>query len=120
MQQDQQELSRRVGDCERLVRDLQRESEQELESLKNLVNVGLTRKADYRDIDNLASQLQGKAENERVQDLVKELRSEILGEIKKQKKGKKKEEKSQELAFQQEKAFEELKTLREKLTKLAG
>ena len=99
------------------------------EQLRTLLSTSLQQKVDFRDLDGFSHQLHAKADVERVQDLVGQLRAEVLGQlqqIKKEQTGKarKKEEelkkKKQEAQVASEKAFEEIRALKEKMQKLAA
>lgn len=90
--------------------------------------MNLEQKVDYRDMDNMSHQLHTKADIEKVQELVAQLRSEIVNQLSQIKKDvntktKKKDEelkkKKQEVQFANEKAFEEIRIIKDKMAKLA-
>ncbi|CDW81229.1 UNKNOWN [Stylonychia lemnae] len=126
---DKFDMEKRLNDIERSVQVTQRDAISQVDQIKSLVNMNLTQKVDYRDIDNINHQIHNKADIEKVQELVTSLRNEVvaqLTQIKKDVKQKTKakdddsKKKKKETEFANEKAFEEIKTIKEKMQKLAA
>lgn len=100
----------------------------ELENLKQAFNVSLTKKVDYRDFDSLNNQLNQRAELPQVQEMVSAARNEVMNQVltlkkdvqtkaKKRQEDEKKQKKESDFAY--ERAFEEIGSIKDKMTKLA-
>lgn len=121
-------MEKRLIDFERQIQAIHKASTTEIDQIKSIVNMNLSQKVDYRDLDEVSHQLHTKVDIDKVQDLVSQLRNEVLSQlatIKKdaQSKIKKKEEdakkKKQEVDFATDKVFEEIKIIKDKMQKLA-
>lgn len=52
-----------------------------MEGLKGMVNINLSKKVEFRDLDVVAQSIHSKADIERVQELVATLKNEIVNQI---------------------------------------
>ena len=74
-------MDKRLNDLDRSLQLLLRDQSFSTEQLKSLLNMNLQQKVDYRDLDTLTHSLHGKADLEKVQELVSHLRSELVTQL---------------------------------------
>ena len=87
------------------------------DQIKSLVNLNLTQKADFRDVDNLSHGLSQKADVGKVQELVTAIRNELVSSVsslKKELSGKAKKNQSEQ-RLELDKLHEEQKANRDKI-----
>lgn len=83
-----------MADIERTIQSQHRDRENDIENFKNLVNLNINKKVDYRDLDQLAASIHSKVDHSKVSDLVEALRNELIAymqQVKKEVTGKKKQ-----------------------------
>ncbi len=100
-----------------------------MDSVKSLINISLSQKVDFKDLDGITHQVHSKADVEKVQELVSALRQEIVTQltqikkdvnIKTKRKDEDQKKNKQESQFANEKALEEIKNIKDKMSKLAA
>ena len=109
--------------------ELQNESESNVEKLRSQITMALQQKTEFQDLEAVAHKLHAKADFEKVQELVGQIQQEVVTQIQNVKKETKKktnkknedlERTKQDQEFANEKMFEEIKSLSDKLRKLAN
>ena len=97
-----------------------------MEKIKAEVILGLQAKPEFLDLETMAQKINTKADFQKVQELVNQMKTEVVNqvaEIKKEVRNKKKKDLNktkQEQDFALDKLCEEIKGLKDKLTKLAS
>ncbi len=68
------EMERKIADIDRNLGNVRNEGLREMEALRDHVNMNLTNKSDFRDLEKLHEEMRHKADIDRVQNLVHDLR----------------------------------------------
>ena len=113
----QYEMEKRIQDIEKSMQLATRDIAMQTEQIKSLVNLNLTQKADFRDVDNLSHGLSQKADVGKVQELVTAIRNELVNAVsslKKELSGKAKKNQSEQ-RLELDKLHEEQKANRDKI-----
>jgi hypothetical protein len=75
------DIEQKVQGVEREYQLTSKDFATELENLKSVTNMSLTKKVDYRDFDQLTGQVHQRAELEKVQNMVTQLRNDVVGQV---------------------------------------
>ena len=129
VKQSSLENDERLAGFETKISELQNEAEAGLEKLRSQVTLAMQQKTEFQDLEAVAHKLHAKADFEQVQELIGSLKTEMVAQLSSVKKEMKKksvkksedsERTKQEQEFANEKMFEEVRNVKDKLTRLAN
>mmetsp|Transcript_26870 Transcript_26870/g.25922 ORF Transcript_26870/g.25922 Transcript_26870/m.25922 type:complete len:129 (+) Transcript_26870:86-472(+) len=124
------ELERKNNELEKQIQAINRELLQELDGVRQILNMNLAQKAEYKDLEPLSQSLKGKVSSEYLHTSLDKLQNEVHFQMSQMKKdwsakAKKKDEGKRQESFRKQEVIEreatqeEVKRINDKLQKLA-
>ena len=80
------DLDKRLNEVERYIQNVSKENTHDIEQTRQVINMNLSQKVEFKDLDQVQRYILKKADIEKVQELVAELRKEIVTQVKDMKK----------------------------------
>ena len=74
---DCNDMERKVEDIERTIQRIMKDSDSELENLRQQLVASIQTKADFRDFDSLLQKLHSKVDTDKVQGMIGEIRQDV-------------------------------------------